>query len=73
MLSVGKFKPVEELKTLFSSKYDSKNKLVFSCGSGLTACIVMLANVLVFKTTNAIYDGSWTEWAERQNLKIDVL
>ncbi len=73
VLSGGKFKPEEELKTLFSSKYDSKNKLVFSCGSGLTACIVMLANVLVFKTTNAIYDGSWTEWAERQNLKIDVL
>ena len=73
VLSDGKFKTVSELKILFDSKYDNKKELVFSCGSGLTACIVMLAHRLVFNKNTAIYDGSWTEWAERQNLKTDVL
>ena len=73
VLANGKFKSVSELKTLFNKKCSNKKELVFSCGSGLTACIVMLANVVAFNKSRAIYDGSWTEWAEHQNLKTDVL
>ena len=58
---------------MFDQKCNDKKELVFSCGSGLTACIVMLANAVAFSKSRAVYDGSWTEWAERQNLKIDVL
>ncbi len=72
VLTNGKFKTESELKTLFTKKNVQKKTLVFSCGSGLTACIVMLANALVFNKNKIIYDGSWTEWAELQNLKIDV-
>ncbi|MDC1265727.1 sulfurtransferase [Flavobacteriaceae bacterium] len=73
VLDNGKFKSVSELKTLFDKKNIDKKELVFSCGSGLTACIVMLANVIAFNKSRTIYDGSWSEWAERQNLKTDVL
>ena len=73
VLTNGKFKTETTLKTLFTKKYNSKKMLVFSCGSGLTACIVMLAHTIAFNKSQAIYDGSWTEWAELQNLKIDVL
>ncbi|MDA7706217.1 MAG: rhodanese-like domain-containing protein [Flavobacteriaceae bacterium] len=69
----GKFKSTSELKKVFDQKCNDKKELVFSCGSGLTACIVMLANAVAFSKSRAVYDGSWTEWAERQNLKIDVL
>jgi len=73
VLDNGKFKSVSELKTLFDKKNIDEKELVFSCGSGLTACIVMLANVIAFNKSRTIYDGSWSEWAERQNLKTDVL
>ncbi|AOR29089.1 sulfurtransferase [Formosa sp. Hel1_33_131] len=73
VLANGKFKTASELQTVFNRKCDDQKELVFSCGSGLTACIVMLANVIAFNKSRTIYDGSWTEWAERQNLKTDVL
>lgn len=65
----GKYKSKEELKKLFGNKCDYKDKLVFSCGSGLTACIVLLACEIAFKKSKFVYDGSWTEWAEKNNLK----
>jgi len=36
--------------------------LVFSCGSGMTACVTLLAGSLVLENELALYDGSWSEW-----------
>jgi len=64
VLEKGKFKSKKELRTLFSG-FDIKNTpLIFSCGSGLTACIVLLASELVLENEKAVYDGSWTEWGQ---------
>ncbi|MGB0882782.1 MAG: sulfurtransferase [Vicingaceae bacterium] len=63
VLENGKFKSKEELKAIFS-KINAENKeLTYSCGSGLTACIILLASELVLPNKTAVYDGSWTEWA----------
>jgi len=69
VLSDGKYKSIEELKKLFENKCNYNDKLVFSCGSGLTACIVLLACEIAFKRSKFVYDGSWAEWAEKNNLK----
>ncbi len=71
VLEDGKYKSKEELKGLFENKQIGDEKLIFSCGSGLTACIVFLASEMVMENEKSLYDGSWTEWAERQNLKND--
>lgn len=63
-----KFKSKEELVVLFGEKIQEQKELVFSCGSGLTASIVMLAYRIAMGRDSKIYDGSWTEWAERQKL-----
>jgi thiosulfate/3-mercaptopyruvate sulfurtransferase len=69
VLDTSKFKSTQELKALFDRKLDGDAPLVFSCGSGLTACIVMLAHELVYQDGGlTLFDGSWTEWAERQGL-----
>lgn len=73
VLKDGKFKSLDELKNIFANKCDDKKDLVFSCGSGLTACIIMLACYMTYKQDSFIYDGSWTEWAELQNLKDDIV
>ena len=64
----GKFKSKKELKEIFEEKIPNDKPLVYSCGSGLTACIVMLASEIAFRKGKLLFDGSWTEWAERQGL-----
>jgi len=64
VLNGNQFKSTADLKKLFKSKCKSQTSLIFSCGSGLTACIVMLASYLSYSESKKIYDGSWTEWAE---------
>ena len=69
VLQNGKFKSKSELNALFDDKCSAEKELVFSCGSGMTACIVMLACQIGYVNSSKVYDGSWTEWAERNNLK----
>lgn len=68
VLSNRKYKSEQELYKLFNKKYKLEKELVFSCGSGMTACIVMLASHICFGKGLKVFDGSWTEWAERNNL-----
>lgn len=55
----GKFKPAEELEEILKL---NDQPLYFTCGSGITACIVLLACELISNNPKAVYDGSWTEW-----------
>ena len=66
----GKLKSRSELQTLFSS-FETEKEIVFSCGSGLTACILHLAANQVMEVKMSVYDGSWTEWAERNKLFVN--
>ncbi len=67
VLDNGKFKSTTALQEIFKN-IPTQKKLVFSCGSGVTACVVLLAAQQVLKNEMAIYDGSWTEWATLSNL-----
>ena len=67
----GKYKSRDELNALFEEKCQGEKDLVFSCGSGITACIVMLASQMSYSKSQKVYDGSWTEWAERNKLTYD--
>lgn len=65
VFSEEKFKSKDELISLFKNLEINDKTLVFSCGSGLTACILLVAfDICGFKNKTAVYDGSWTEWAQ---------
>lgn len=64
VLENGKFKPDETLQTIFQPLIQESRGLVFSCGSGITACVAMLAAQRVLDQNLAVYDGSWTEWGD---------
>ena len=57
------FKKKEELIDIFKSKKISIEKeMAFTCGSGVTACILGLANSIISGNKPIIYDGSWAEY-----------
>jgi len=60
------FKNIEEISKKFIQIIDIKqNNIVFSCGSGVTACVLALAYSLVNnKYSPTIYDGSWAEYGK---------
>ena len=63
------FRPALELRAIFLDVGvpNDDSPLVFSCGSGITASVDMLAARLAFPgRALANYDGSWTEWASRE-------
>jgi thiosulfate/3-mercaptopyruvate sulfurtransferase len=68
LLRNGKFLPKEELVKIL--KTDNR-PLIFTCGSGVTACIDLIAYELISKNPKSVYDGSWTEWGQLENLPIE--
>lgn len=58
----GRMRAAEELDAIFASKVDRQQRLIFSCGSGVTACILALAAELAGYREISVYDGSWSEW-----------
>ncbi len=71
VLENGRFKKREALEAIFKDLDIRQKMLTFSCGSGLTACIILMAAHLIGRTEYSIYDGSWTEWAQLLDYPVD--
>jgi len=67
LLEGYKMKSKEELSIRFSNLIGEKPKVVFSCGSGITACVLALAATLCNYNNLIVYDGSWTEYGSLTN------
>ncbi|WP_282042671.1 sulfurtransferase [Winogradskyella flava] len=57
-----KLKSKEQLSEIFNNLVEEERILVFSCGSGITACILALAATQCGYNNLVVYDGSWTEY-----------
>jgi thiosulfate/3-mercaptopyruvate sulfurtransferase len=55
----------EELKTVLKP---SSQPIIVYCGSGVTACIIVLAYALIESDNCSVYDGSWAEWGLKKNI-----
>jgi len=62
LLENGILKEKKELEEAFSKLADKENAIIFSCGSGITACILALGAHIIGYSNISVYDGSWTEW-----------
>ncbi|KAI1375447.1 thiosulfate sulfurtransferase [Hypoxylon crocopeplum] len=65
------FLPKEQLKKLFEEKgVDPSKPIIATCGTGVTAVVIETAlEEAGYGNPEArrVYDGSWTEWAQRVN------
>ncbi len=59
----GTFKDKDGLKAAFvGAGIDLSKPVVTTCGSGVTASVLLFAMHLLGKEDTALYDGSWSEW-----------
>ena len=60
------FKTKAELGKVFDqNNVDISKPVVFTCGSGITACVLGLAYSIVSGKDAMIYDGSWSEYGKK--------
>lgn len=68
----GTYHPLEKLEALFSDlNLPNEKPLITSCGSGVTAAIILLALSLTGREAISLYDGSWAEWGSIDGLPIE--
>ncbi|MEU9300707.1 sulfurtransferase [Streptomyces sp. NPDC048269] len=58
----GRMRPAAELRAGIGALTGDRERLYFSCGSGVTACVLALGATLAGYRDLAVYDGSWSEW-----------
>ena len=62
LLEDGVLKSKKDLAKAFYMVAEQDEPIIFSCGSGLTACVLALGAELSGYKNISVYDGSWTEW-----------
>ena len=59
------FKSKDELSKLFiKNNIDITKPIVFTCGSGMTACVLGMAYSIISGKSAVVYDGSWSEYGK---------
>ncbi|MFJ3828694.1 sulfurtransferase [Streptomyces sp. NPDC090046] len=66
----GLMRPAGELRAAFRALAGERERLYFSCGSGVTACVLALGADLAGYRDLAVYDGSWSEWGMPSELPV---
>ena len=69
----GTMLPPEELRRrLVEAGIDLSRPVVATCGSGTSACALVLSLRLIGHTQAAVYDGAWAEWGGRADTPVEA-
>jgi thiosulfate/3-mercaptopyruvate sulfurtransferase len=65
LLEGGRFKPAQKLREYFTGKgVNLEQPITTTCGSGVTAAVVLLGLTMAGAEQVSLYDGSWAEYAQ---------
>jgi len=63
VLDGHRFKSAQQLSDIFHQLgHHNEQQLIASCGSGITACIILSAAAIAGFNHLSLYDGSWAQW-----------
>lgn len=65
----GAMRPLPELHNALDGYLSERKNIIATCGSGVTACVLALGFAAIGQQDVAVYDGSWTEWSDRNGLR----
>jgi thiosulfate/3-mercaptopyruvate sulfurtransferase len=69
----GTMKRGDALRAAFTDAgVDLKKRIITTCGSGVTAAILSLGLEVLGHRDVALYDGSWSEWGQFEQLKVET-
>ena len=63
--------PEELRRRLADAGIDASRPVVATCGSGTSACSLILSLHLIGHTHTAVYDGAWAEWGGRADTPVE--
>lgn len=69
--SDGTLQAPDQLRALFTGAgVDLDRPVVTSCGSGVSAAVLLLGLAALGHGANTLYDGSWSEWGSRDDTPV---
>lgn len=69
----GTILPDHELRRrLEAAGIDLSQPIVATCGSGVSACTLVLSLELLGRPGAAVYDGAWSEWGGRADTRVET-
>ncbi|PHM37820.1 3-mercaptopyruvate sulfurtransferase [Xenorhabdus innexi] len=72
LLENGRYKSPDEIKLIFEQQgVDLEQPIITSCGSGMTAAVLILGLDIIGHKNAALYDGSWAEWGADAALPLE--
>jgi thiosulfate/3-mercaptopyruvate sulfurtransferase len=73
LTAVQTLRPPAELRARFAARgVEGGERVITSCGSGMTAAILNLGLEVAGLSPGALYDGSWAEWGSRLDVPVEL-